>query len=254
MEIKEGSLDTLYSFYFPAKGQTNLDVSQPKTFLIPREIIPHNFSLLGFAVSEELGNKQTDRQTDSLTDWCFYEVMTKSILLCIIMYQWLRHYICSGFCQTSYHLLISPPPAYLPNTLKIHTGENKLTARVECGASIHAIFQLTVRRIQMFFSLKPSQSQGESSLKISARWGSPFRRSQGTNKHTHRQTHSLTDRLALLQSDILNYLPIRCNLEPVLVLIWDLHLLMTFLINIITFNFSTLYLIKDYIRRIKSNM
>ena len=130
MEIKEGSLDTIYSFYFPAKGYTNLDVSQPKTFLIPREIIPHNFSLLDFAVSEELGNKQKDRQThrqtDSLTDWCFYKVMTKSILLCIIMYQWLRHYTCSDFCKTSYHLLISPPPTYLPNTLKIHTGENKI--------------------------------------------------------------------------------------------------------------------------------
>ena len=50
----------------------------------------------------------------------------------------------------------------------------KLNARV---ASIHAIFQLMVRRIQMFFSLKHSASQGESSLKISARWGSPFRRS-----------------------------------------------------------------------------
>ena len=43
--------------------------------------------------------------------------------------------------------------------------------------TIHAIFLLTVRRIRMFFSLKPSLSQGESSLKISARWGSPFRRS-----------------------------------------------------------------------------
>ena len=30
-------------------------------------IIPQNFSSQGFAVSEELGNKQTD----SLTDWCF---------------------------------------------------------------------------------------------------------------------------------------------------------------------------------------
>ena len=60
----------------------------------------------------------------------------------------------------------------------------QLTARVECGASIHAIFQLTVRQIQMFFSLKPSQSQGESSLKISARW---------ENKQTNKQTHSLTD-------------------------------------------------------------
>ena len=39
------------------------------------EIISQNFSLLGFAVSEELGNIQTDRQTHSithsLTDWCF---------------------------------------------------------------------------------------------------------------------------------------------------------------------------------------
>ena len=42
----------------------------------------------------------------------------------------------------------------------------KLTARVECGASIHAIFQLTVRRIQMFFSLKPSQFQGESKFQL----------------------------------------------------------------------------------------
>ena len=55
------------------------------------------------------------------------------------------------------------------------------------------IFLLTVRRIRMFFSLKPSQSQGESSLKISARWGSPFRKSQGTNKQTNTLTHSLTD-------------------------------------------------------------
>ena len=42
------------------------------------------------------------------------------------VYQWLRHYTCSGFCKTSYHLLISPPPTNLPNTLKIHTGENKI--------------------------------------------------------------------------------------------------------------------------------
>ena len=29
-------------------------------------------------------------------------------------------------CKTSYHLLISPPPTNLANTLKIHTGENKI--------------------------------------------------------------------------------------------------------------------------------
>ena len=112
--------------------------------------------------------------------------------------QWLRHYTCSGFCKTTYHLLISPPPTNLANTLKFILEKKKLTTRVECGASIHAIFQLTVRGIQMFFSLKNSQCQGKSSLKISAHWGSPFRRSQGTNN----QTNSLTDRLALLQSDI----------------------------------------------------
>ena len=33
--------------------------------------------------------------------------------------------------------------------------------------TIHAIFLLTVRRIRMLFSLKPSPSQGESSLNIS---------------------------------------------------------------------------------------
>ena len=55
-----------------------------------------------------------------------------------------------------------------------------------------SFFLLTVRRIRMFFSLKPSLSQGESSLKISDCWGSPFRRSQGTSKQTKR--HSLTDK------------------------------------------------------------
>ena len=64
-----------YTRDFPANGSTNPDVFQPKTFSIPRGIIPQNFSLLGFAVLEELGNKQTNnqtnKQTDSLTDWCF---------------------------------------------------------------------------------------------------------------------------------------------------------------------------------------
>ena len=56
-----------YTRYFPANGLTNPDVFKSKTFSIPRGIIPQNFSLLGFAVSEELGNKRTDRQTHSLT-------------------------------------------------------------------------------------------------------------------------------------------------------------------------------------------
>ena len=96
----------------------------------------------------------------------------------INFYQWLRHYTCSGFCKTSYHLLISPPPTNLANTLKIHTGENKIDRQ---GRQYTCYFRQAVRRIRMFFSLKPFQFQGESSLKISARWGLPFRRSQGTS-------------------------------------------------------------------------
>ena len=96
------------------------------------------------------------------------------------------------FFKTSYRLLILPTPTNLLRQRFI-LGRIKLTARVECGASIHAIFQLTVRRIQMFFSLKPSQSKGESSLKISDRCGSPFRGGELGNIQTHRLTHSLTD-------------------------------------------------------------
>ena len=57
-----------YTRYFPANGSTNPDVFQPKTFSIPKGIIPQNFRSLGFAVSEEQG---TSKQTHSLTDWCF---------------------------------------------------------------------------------------------------------------------------------------------------------------------------------------
>ena len=59
-----------------ANGSTNPDVFYPKTFSIPRGIIPQNFRSLGFAVSEELGNIQTHTQTHSLTDWCFDRVIT----------------------------------------------------------------------------------------------------------------------------------------------------------------------------------
>ena len=51
MVIIEGALDMLYFFNFPANGSTNPDVFLPKTFSIPRGIIPQNFSSLGFAVS-----------------------------------------------------------------------------------------------------------------------------------------------------------------------------------------------------------
>ena len=62
-----GTGHALVNFYFPADGSTNPDVFQPKTFSLPREIVPQNVSSLGFTVSEELGNIQTD----TLTDWCF---------------------------------------------------------------------------------------------------------------------------------------------------------------------------------------
>ena len=108
--------------------------------------------------------------------------------------------------KTSYHLLIFPPPTNLPNSLPspyhskchapqqqrvtLHWREIKLIARVECVARIHATFLLTVQWIKMFFNLKHSASKGESSLKISAYWSSPFRRSKGTNIQ---QTDLLTD-------------------------------------------------------------
>ena len=138
--------------------------------------------------------------------------------------QWLHHYTCSGFCKTSYHLLISPSPTNLSNssptpyhslisppttnlanTLKIHTGENKIDRQSQMWRQYTYYFPANGSTNPDFFSLKHSASQGESSLKISARWDSPLRRSQGTNKQTNKHTNSLTDRLALLQRDWIDH-------------------------------------------------
>ena len=100
--------------------------------------------------------------------------------------QWLRHYTCSGFCKTSYYLSISPPPTNLPNMLKFHTGGNKIDRQ---GRQYTCYFPANGSTNPDVFSRKPSQCQEESFLKISARWGSPFRRSQGTNKQTNKHTH-----------------------------------------------------------------
>ena len=54
----------------------------------------------------------------------------------------------------------------------------------------HAIFLLTVRQIQMFFSLKHSASQGESSLKIQL---AGIRRFRGVREQANKQIHSLAD-------------------------------------------------------------
>ena len=98
-----------------------------------------------------------------------------------LQYILLRHYTCSDFCQTSNHLLISSPPTNLPNTLKIYTGEMKFTARVECGPSIHAFFQLKTFPIPRKIIPKNFSSLGFAVLE------------ELGNKQTNTQTHSLTD-------------------------------------------------------------
>ena len=107
------------------------------------------------------------------------------------------NYTCSGFCKTSYHLSISPSPTNLQNTLEIHTGENKIDPWSRMWLQYRCYLPANDLTNPDFYSLKPSQSQGESIFKISARWGLPFWRSWGTSKQTDRQTHSLTDRLVL---------------------------------------------------------
>ena len=103
--------------------------------------------------------------------------------------------------MTSYHLLVSPLPTNLQNTIKVHTGENN----IECGASIHAIFQLTVRRIKMFFSLKP----------FNPKWNHPskfqltgVRRFGGVREQTNTQTDSLTHSLTewCFDREIINHI------------------------------------------------
>ena len=69
MDIIEGALDTLYLFFIFLLTVRRIRMFfKPKTFLIPRGIIPQNFRSLGFVVSEELGNKQTNRQTNALIE------------------------------------------------------------------------------------------------------------------------------------------------------------------------------------------
>ena len=79
--------------------------------------------------------------------------------------QWLRHYTCSGICKTSYHLLISPPPTNLANTLKIHTGENKIDRQSRMWRHYTCYFPANGSTNPDFFTLKPSLSQKESSFK-----------------------------------------------------------------------------------------
>ena len=65
--IREGSrVNALVFFYYTANGLTNPDVFFSLKPSLSHRFNPQNFSLLGFAVSKELGNKQTNSLTDIL--------------------------------------------------------------------------------------------------------------------------------------------------------------------------------------------
>ena len=122
-----------YTRYFRANGSTNQDVFQPKTFLIPRGIIPQNFSSLGFAVSEELGNKQTNKQIHSLTDWRFYRVITLNLDV------YLDHY--KIFCtipslEQKYSNLISPLLSFLHLNPNCEVGQQEMNSKYFCSQVI----------------------------------------------------------------------------------------------------------------------
>ena len=105
------------------------------------------------------------------------------------VYQWLRHYTCSGFCKTSYHLLISPPPTNLPNTLKIHTGENKIDRQgrqYTCYIPANGSTNPDVFQPKTFSIPRGIIPQNFSSLGFAVL-------EELRNIQTHRQTHSLTD-------------------------------------------------------------
>ena len=133
-----------------ANGSTNPDGFQSKTFFIPRGITPQFFSLLGFTVSDELGNKQTDRLTDRLA------------LLQSYFYYYIRYAI---------SLIIK-------EVLDIE--KSKITTIFQWRS--HQYIEKVVLHLNP--PIPTYASQGESSLYFSARWVSPFRMSQGTNKQT----------------------------------------------------------------------
>ena len=122
--------------------------------------------------------------------------LVTTIPISIIDYQWLRHYTCSGFCKTSYHLLISPTPTTLPNTLKIHTGENKIDRQSRMWRQYTCYFPANGSTNPDVFQPKTfpiprgiiPQNFSLLGFTVSEELG-------------NKQTNSLTDRLALLQSD-----------------------------------------------------
>ena len=74
MQIIEGSLDTLYFFYFLANGSTNLDVFLALNLLHPKGNHRSRFQLIRFSRFGGV-REQTNRQTHSLTFYCSYRVI-----------------------------------------------------------------------------------------------------------------------------------------------------------------------------------
>ena len=86
-------------FQFKSESFFSLKPSAPQG-----EIIPQNFSSLGFAVSEELGNKQTD---NSLISYCFLKWFVSSRRdMWRARRRWVvKTYNCLEFCNYYFSLL-----------------------------------------------------------------------------------------------------------------------------------------------------
>ena len=76
MVIVEGALDTFYFFLYFLLTVQRIWMSFSLNLLHPKGNYPSNFSLLEFAILEELGNTHTNKQTDSLISYCLYRVIS----------------------------------------------------------------------------------------------------------------------------------------------------------------------------------
>ena len=144
-------------------------------------------------VKKEEPEPKSNKLTNSLTYYCFKLLLVASPLQmqwfffgCVTLFKVLPHkLVCVRVCLSLSYCLF---PLQLTETPSVRP-KRLYTLHALTRSSSIFIFLLTVRRIRMFFSLKPFLTQGGSSLKISVRWGSPFWRSQGTSKHTNSLTH-----------------------------------------------------------------
>ena len=131
---------------------------------------------------------------------CIYISLALSCSRLFTSYQWLRHYTCSGFCKTSYHLLISPPPTNLPNTLKIHTGENKIDCQSRMWRQYTCFFPANGSTKSDVFQSKTFPIPRRIIPQISACCGFLIARCQETSK----LTDYVSDRLVLSRELLCN--------------------------------------------------